>query len=539
MKNNILLISLLAMASSSACFAANADWTGGSGSGFWNDNGNWSAAFPTTANIATFNSTVSNSTVSMNGTAISLASITFTTNAGSHIFNAGGGSLTLAALSLNANLAGAVTQTFNLPLSLLATTTITNNSTIASLNLVGGVDNIGADARLVNFRGAGITTVTSLTQSGGFALNINKDNSGKVILTGASTSTGVSTLAGGVVQVNNASALPTGQIQYSGGILGLGAGDLTRALGTATNQMRWISGGGGGFAAYGADRTVNIGGANATFTWGTTPSFIQTGQTLIFGSSDSTNKLTYSNGLGLGNATRTILVNDGNSTTNVDAEMTGVISGALGGIDKTGTGTLSLTRDNTYTGDTIVSSGTLLINGNQTAANGNVSVASGATLGGNGTIGGATTITGILAPGNSIGTLNISANATWQGAATAGSSTDWKFELGAGNTADLLNITGDFLKDSSLGENFRFDFMGSTATGTFKLVDWSGTTGFSAGNFTYTPLGGGNTGTFAINGSQLDFTVIPEPGTWALVGLGLVFAVFSSRRSRKATHLMR
>jgi autotransporter-associated beta strand protein len=193
---------------------------------------------------------------------------------------------------------------------------------------------------------------------------------------------------------------------------------------------------------------------------------------------------------------------------------------------------LVLSANNTYTGETLVTAGTLIVNGHQSSASGAVSVAAGATLGGTGTLGGATTVGGILAPGTSIGVLNIAANTTWVGALLAGDGTDWKFELGSGNTADQLNITGNFLKDTSAGTVFRFDFLGSVQTGTFKLVDWSGTTDFSSGDFTYTGLDEGNTGSFVLNGSQLELQVaaIPEPSTWALgIASLLVFLVLRSR----------
>ena len=60
-----------------------------------------------------------------------------------------------------------------------------------------------------------------------------------------------------------------------------------------------------------------------------------------------------------------------------------------GQLTKTGKGSLTLTLDNTYTGTTDVNEGVLLVNGNQSAATGQVTVKSGATLGGNGIIGGA------------------------------------------------------------------------------------------------------------------------------------------------------
>jgi autotransporter-associated beta strand protein len=201
-------------------------------------------------------------------------------------------------------------------------------------------------------------------------------------------------------------------------------------------------------------------------------------------------------------------------------------------LTKNGSGVQNLTGNNTYTGTTLVNGGTLFVNGNQASATGAVSVASGATLGGSGTIGGATSISGILAPGNSIGTLNITANTTWQGASLASSDTDWKFELGSTNTSDLLNITGSFLKDNASGSVFRFDFLNSSITGNFTLVAWTGSTTFSASDFTYSNLGADKTGTFFISGNQLRFEVVPEPGTWALLATSLTTLLILRRRRR-------
>lgn len=194
------------------------------------------------------------------------------------------------------------------------------------------------------------------------------------------------------------------------------------------------------------------------------------------------------------------------------------------GITKNGTGTMELTGTNSYTGATTVSAGTLLVNGNNAAATGAVSVASGATLGGTGTLGGAVSVTGIIAPGNSIGTLNTGTT-TWLGAASGSAATDWQFELGAGNSSDKLAINGDFLRDASLGTTFRFDFMDSNFTGTFRLITWTGASsaGWSLGDFSYDPasLGGGRTGVFTFNTTDkyLDFTVIPEISNILIIGL--------------------
>jgi hypothetical protein len=148
-------------------------------------------------------------------------------------------------------------------------------------------------------------------------------------------------------------------------------------------------------------------------------------------------------------------------------------------------------------------------------------------------VGGTVSVTGIVAPGNGIGTLNTGST-TWNGAATASAATNWQFELGAGNTSDKLAITGDFLRDDTSNTVFNFDFMGSNYTGTYRLITWTGlSTGWSQSDFTYdaASLGGGRTGSFTFNSADkyLDFTVIPEP-TSALAGLLLGTGLLRRRR---------
>lgn len=179
-------------------------------------------------------------------------------------------------------------------------------------------------------------------------------------------------------------------------------------------------------------------------------------------------------------------------------------------INKTGSNTQVLTGNNAYTGTTDINGGSLVVNGNQSGATGTVTVASSATLAGTGTLGGALVINGILSPGTSIGTLSALQGATWNGGTGASAATDWVFELGAANAADRLSITGDFNKGT--GTDFRFDFGGSTETGTFVLVDWTGTTSFAPGDFSYTNLGGTSTAFFQITGSQLEVVVTDTGG---------------------------
>lgn len=102
-------------------------------------------------------------------------------------------------------------------------------------------------------------------------------------------------------------------------------------------------------------------------------------------------------------------------------------------LEKVGTGTLTITGTPTYTGAT-------LVNGGRLAANGSLMSSSGVTVGANGTLGGtgtvpSTTVSGALAPGNSIGTITVNGNLTFN----AGSA--YQVEV-AGTANDRTNVTG-------------------------------------------------------------------------------------------------
>lgn len=115
-----------------------------------------------------------------------------------------------------------------------------------------------------------------------------------------------------------------------------------------------------------------------------------------------------------------------------------VFSGTGGKLTKQGSGTLTLSAANTYTGATSVSNGKLLVNGSLSASSA-VTVANGATLGGSGTVGVVTAQSGgSVSPGSSPGILNV-------GNTTFSSGSTFVVEVNgttAGTGYDQLNVTG-------------------------------------------------------------------------------------------------
>ncbi|MDZ7619359.1 MAG: autotransporter-associated beta strand repeat-containing protein, partial [Patescibacteria group bacterium] len=238
---------------------------------------------------------------------------------------------------------------------------------------------------------------------------------------------------------------------------------------------------------------------------------------------------------------------------------TGNITGA-GGSVKTGLGVVSLTGEKTYSGSTLVSTGTLALNhaasSNNIASSPLVRVADGATLdvaglagstfqvvggqtlGGNGTIAGAATImqNAALAPGMSLGELTF----TGRLALEDGAVWDWEFVGSATGEYDrvigpelllptsgtvALNITGLDGYTISAGDSFTL-FEGDVYLG----AEWAAPGTDLTGLFHITDTIGW-WGTWEVTAGSLTLTAVPEPGGWLLL-LSLLASGLAVRRRR-------
>lgn len=430
--------------------------------------------------------------------------------------------------------------------------------------------------------GDGITTVALRNEPTKTALNVSNAitvNAGEQTITQRANNTGGG-IAGAISGVGSLLLLPTtdaggsGQANfgnsastYAGGtrIGAVGANISVSALlaSSSTNAQGAVTQGpygtgtvtldGGGLMAQGASRTLH----NA----------IVVQQNAVLGDGNTaanTRNLTLAGPMTLSGGDRALEIRIGRTGGAGNVTINGVIGDGGNGYGLTirSGGTVSAANDvlvlggvNTYTGDTVVESGVLrLANASAITASplvrvngvldvaglggGGWTVASGQTLSGTGSVTGVVNVSGIVAPGNSIGTLTITNDLTWN----AGEA--WVFELGTAGpslaspgTSDFLDITGagsDFLKGA--GSGFTFDFAGTGEEGWYRLARWAGTTTFAASDFTATNLAPSATADFSISGNALylQVAVVPEPSSLALAGVGLAAAlrVFRRRRAR-------
>ena len=201
-------------------------------------------------------------------------------------------------------------------------------------------------------------------------------------LTGNNTYEGKTYIQQGALRVDSPSSFPsTANLHFDqhavlliGADLAPGsAADFDWPVGTGPGEVQWTDG--GGFAAAGEDRVVNLGN-NAPIVW---DDAIGNVFALFLGHPAADATLTFANPINLtGEGWRNFRVQNGSAE--VDGVVAGVISGSGVGIIKNDAGTLVLNSANTYDGMTGVNAGTLAL-----GSGGSINNTGGVVLGPNGT----------------------------------------------------------------------------------------------------------------------------------------------------------
>jgi autotransporter-associated beta strand protein len=248
--------------------------------------------------------------------------------------------------------------------------------------------------------------------------------------------------------------------------------------------------------------------------------FSVSGGELNLGGKSVTNTLSSLTGGALTNGTLT------NNGSNYNLQ-NGIVSATLAGtngLNKTTVGTVALSAANTYSGDTLVAAGSLIVDGSL-GGGGSVTVDSTGTLGGAGSINGATLVRGTLNPDSSVLTLGNSLSFELNSTiALALGSTSGKVVFS--NLADQLIGAGNATLSLTLGAGFDYNNTysvfenTSTAGFTFQTI-----TGYDSTSYTANLVDTGST-------YQLAFTPVPEPSVVVLTLLGVAIGLMV-RRSKQ------
>ncbi len=261
--------------------------------------------------------------------------------------------------------------------------------------------------------------------NGPYTSNLYFEGSGTVVLAGADTYLGYTSVVGGILALDNLNAL-TGAPYYGGRGTSVDAGATLQlwAAGTYALDPLELNGPGGG----GRGALENMTGNN---TW--QGPIRLNGNTTMASAADST----LTTKAEIGNEGYLLTVN---AVGNVD--FAALIMGA-GGLTKNGPGTMSFSNPapNLYAGPTVLNAGTLMLvkpAGVSAITGAGVTVNAGATLAGSGTIDANVINSGVVSPGGAgnVGTLIVNGNYTQ----TVGGALD--VELESTTAIDQLMISG-------------------------------------------------------------------------------------------------
>ncbi|CAG9297436.1 cadherin domain-containing protein [Celerinatantimonas diazotrophica] len=324
--------------------------------------------------------------------------------------------------------------------------------TLAGANTYTGGTTISSGKIFVS-GGSAIADDSAVTVAAGATLQLSTDASETV---GSIAGTGSIVANGGTLTVGGNNTSTTFSGVFNGGVAGaalekVGSGTLTLSGNNNYSGNTTVSGG-----------TLSI-ASDANLGFGTL--VLNSGALSVTGNDTIDNAITLQNSSSL------------NVASNISAEFSAVISGS-GSLLKTGTGTATLSANNTYTGATTLNAGTLSVTGSLSDTS-TVVVNSGATLAGSGSIFAANsthTLTvnggGFLAPGvpgvnSGAGELTVNGDLVLNGTLKADIT---------GPTAkteyDQVTVKGDV----SLGASSAFDiaYSVSNSGNTFELIDNQG-----------------------------------------------------------------
>lgn len=437
-------------------------------------------------------------------------------------------------------LGGNVTVSGSSHLTFSGTTTLTGNrtltvnntgtTTLSNVNLSNTVT-----SRTLTVGGTGETVAAGVIANGGgsTAGALSKAGAGRLILLGANTYGGATTVSAGTLEIRHGSALGTTSV---GTTVASGA-TLALAGGISTGEGISISGTGVG--GNGAIRNLSGNNTITTRVTQTAASRIHSDAGVLTVDVASGDAVSGAFALTVGGA--------GDVTFN-DRVATGA------GFTKNGTGSVTFAGTGNNLGTTTVNGGRLVLLGNTTS--GSITVGASATLAGNGSVGGLTTINGQHALGSVPGSQTFSAGLAYN----AGSTLQWELAAntaaGPGTNFDQVLVTGGNLTiDAASTASLVFNGAGSTvdwsdafwSTGqSWAMVDYSGG-GTSVGVFGAVAIStdslGQSLGTVRPGGSfavvqvgsdvYLNYVVVPEPMTGHLVGVACVVFLLR-RRARRA-----
>jgi autotransporter-associated beta strand protein len=349
---------------------------------------------------------------------------------------------------------------------------------------------------------------------------------GVVELNGTNSYEGTTTIRSGVLRAVSGTGLPTNSLlSFNGGVYE-GSGSFARTIANSAGNVYWT--GNGGFAAYGGKLTVNL-SSGATIDWGDVTAGLN-GKTLILGSSTADNEVEITNAINLTTGGRTIQVDDNTGSTADFATLSGIISSTStgGGITKTGAGTLVLSGDNSYTGNTTLSVACVLGLGHNNALGAATSIFNW----NNGTVtpwGGSRIIPQNVAYNNN-NTVIGSYDLTFSGTLTSNNNRTLYNNLGVGSTLTLGNVN---LSNNATARTLTVRGTGNTiisgtiANGSTAILgnltkDDAGTLTLSGPN-TYLGTTNVNNGKLFVNGNQTVATgQVTVSGNATLGGTGTI-----------------